>query len=173
MCPVHGLIPTRFCAPCDGMSGCDQLRGKLVINFWDNDGILHSMKNGGAAPEDVHMVIGKLWLKMGPMQVGPAPTARRQPAQRPTVAATNRRSNQPSQQQSCLGGQACKQAWHHLGAHTWKEQCLQRSDTEPFRIDELRGCLATGTKGLPPKCLIHDRDTCVTCEQCRQWRRLM
>ena len=57
--------------------------------------------------------------------------------------------------------------------NTWEEQCLQRSDTEPFRIDELRGCLATGTKGLPPKCLIHDRDTCVTCEQCRQWRRLM
>ena len=47
------------------------------------------------------------------------------------------------------------------------------ADTEPFWTDELRGCLATGTKGLIPKCLIHDRDTCVTCEENRQWRRLM
>ena len=57
--------------------------------------------------------------------------------------------------------------------NTWEEQCLQRSDTEPFRTDELRGCLATGTKGLLPKYLIHDRDACVTCEECRQLRRLM
>ena len=48
----------------------DKLRGALVICFVDNDGVLFSMKNGGAAPEDVNVVVGKLSLQMAEAKIG-------------------------------------------------------------------------------------------------------
>ena len=47
-----------------------QLLGTLVLNFVDNDGILHGIKNSGAAPEDVSVVVGKLWLQMSKLKIG-------------------------------------------------------------------------------------------------------
>ena len=47
-----------------------QLHGTLVFNFVHTDGILHGSKNGGAAPEDVSVVVGKLWLQMSKLKIG-------------------------------------------------------------------------------------------------------